>query len=528
MASSTRISGCPNWHLVWAFAVAISMLMYAASLLLFSSGCLLPQRGGAVSHALHLISAGGADPVSSELTQMMESARNAPPADIMGFAGDLREMEGPWNRLCFGPPLHRLQVALFVKKWPEGGIPGGLERHALTLHKALADRGHTVHVYTVSGDGGTPVDIVNGNLRVHFFKATVRGGFDYAKAWEAFRAHNATQMFDVVHTESVALPHWKAREVNNLAASWHGIGYETVHSDIVQDLVRKPGEERSSELERAFRERLVRVAEEIRFFPNYRHHVGTSDYVSDVLRTIYELPLERVHTILNGVSEGKFYPDERKGKEFRARHGVPRNASLVLGAAGRLVRDKGHPLLFEAMSRLVAQHKGVFLLVAGQGPWGERYKELAPNVIMVGSLTPLQLAEFYNSIDIFVNPTLRAQGLDHTLLEAMQCGKPLLATHFSSITWSVIVSRDLGYTFSPNVDALSRTLHSVLADGRQVLRRKGVACHSYASLMFTATQMASSYERLFLCIRNQSYCHYPLSFDCQARASPYFSSRITH
>ncbi|MCO5584091.1 hypothetical protein L7F22_038014 [Adiantum nelumboides] len=521
MASSTRVSSascCPNRQLMWAVAVAISMLMYAASLLLFSSGCLLPQRGGAVSHALHLLS----DSITHDLAEAKAS-------DVAtgGFAGDLRDMEGPWNRLCFGQPLHRLQVALFVKKWPVGGVPGGLERHALTLHTALAQRGHTVHVYTVSGDGNTPADIVSGSLRVHFFQATLHGGFDYAKAWESFLAHNATQMFDVVHTESVALPHWKAREIpNHLAASWHGIGYETVHSDIVQDLVRKPGEERSSELERAFHERLARVTEEIRFFPSYRHHVGTSDYVSDVLRTIYELPLERVHTILNGVNEALFYPDEHKGKIFRARHGVPKNATLVLGAAGRLVRDKGHPLLFEAMSRLVAHHKGVFLLVAGQGPWGERYKELAPNVIMVGSLTPLQLAEFYNAIDVFVNPTLRAQGLDLTLLEAMQCGKPLLATHFSSITWSVIVRRELGYTFSPNVDALVRGLQTVLADGRAALRRKGVACHAYASLMFTATQMTSAYERLFLCIHNQSYCHYPLPLDCQPRPNPFFTARL--
>jgi glycosyltransferase involved in cell wall biosynthesis len=43
-----------------------------------------------------------------------------------------------------------------------------------------------------------------------------------------------------------------------------------------------------------------------------------------------------------------------------------------------------------------------------------------------------------HAADVFVNPMLRSQGLDHTLLEAMQCGKPLLATHFSSIIMSVI------------------------------------------------------------------------------------------
>lgn len=192
---------------------------------------------------------------------------------------------------------------------------------------------------------------------------------------------------------------------------------------------------------------------------------------------------------------------------------MPANATMVLGAAGRLVRDKGHPILFEAFSELVKKHKGVYLLVAGSGPWGDRYEELAPNAKMLGPLTPSQLAEFYNAVDIFVNPTLRSQGLDHTLLEAMQCGKPLLATHFSSIVRSVITDKSVGYTFSPNVDSLVAALEAVVHDGIDVLRVKGEACLAFASRTFTATKMASAYERLFLCIANQRYCHYPLPAD---------------
>ena len=195
------------------------------------------------------------------------------------------------------------------------------------------------------------------------------------------------------------------------------------------------------------------------------------------------------------------------------RYGVPENASLVLGAAGRLVRDKGHPLLFEAFSEIIKRHKDVYLLVAGSGPWGERYEELAPYARTLGPLTPTQLAEFYNAVDIFVNPTLRSQGLDHTLLEAMQCGKPLLATHFSSIVMSVITDKKFGYTFSPNVDSLITALESVVQDGKTQLRIKGQTCLAYASRMFTAKKMASAYERLFLCMTDESFCLYPLPSD---------------
>lgn len=92
-----------------------------------------------------------------------------------------------------------------------------------------------------------------------------------------------------------------------------------IHSDIVQDLIRKPGETRSKDLEQSMSGRLVRVADEVRFFPSYRHHVATSDYVGDVLRTIYELPLQNVHIILNGVNEQDFRPNPAAGAAFRAK-----------------------------------------------------------------------------------------------------------------------------------------------------------------------------------------------------------------
>lgn len=184
------------------------------------------------------------------------------------------------------------------------------------------------------------------------------------------------------------------------------------------------------------------------------------------------------------------------------------------------MRDKGHPLLFEAFSEIRKKHKDVYLLVAGSGPWGDRYEELAPNAKTLGPLTPLQLADFYNAVDIFVNPTLRSQGLDHTLLEAMQCGKPLLATHFSSIVWSVITDPTFGYTFSPNVESLVAALEQVVTDGKEKLWEKGQTCLAYASKMFTAKKMASAYERLFLCMTNETHCMYPLPIDeqeCRSR-----------
>lgn len=173
----------------------------------------------------------------------------------------------------------------------------------------------------------------------------------------------------------------------------------------------------------------------------------------------------------------------------------------------------GHPLLYEAFAKLVARHPRVYLVIAGTGPWAQRYIGIGPNVIALGALPPSKLKAFYNSIDIFVNPTLRPQGLDLTLMEAMQCATPIMATRFPSIKGSVVVDDGFGFMFAPNVEELVGAMEEAVAEGRRRLAERGRVCREYARAMFTAKKMAMAYERLFLCVKDEIYCTYPLSFE---------------
>ncbi|KAA8543812.1 hypothetical protein F0562_022011 [Nyssa sinensis] len=421
-----------------------------------------------------------------------------------------------WNHLSFPskPPPKLLKIALFVKKWPNRYQAGGLERHALTLHLALAKRGHELHIFTTTSSNSSFPRYPMSNLYFHLSKPTAAGYLDQALVWKQFQTQNSTRKpFDVIHTESVGLLHTRSRKLSNLAVTWHGIAYEAIHTDIIQELLRTPEEAQAY----ALTERAVKIVEEVKFFPSYAHHVATSDHSGDVLKRIYMIPEERVHVILNGVDEEIFKPDVAKGKDFKQKLGILESRSLVLGMAGRLVKDKGHPIMFEALKQMFLENStfqgSVIVLVAGDGPWGARYKDLGTNLLVLGPLDQAQLATFYNAIDIFVNPTLRAQGLDHTLLEAMLSSKPVMATRVASITGSVIIGPQVGYTFSPTIASLKKALYGVWEDGRGVLQKKGQVARERSLELFTATKMAAAYERLFLCISNDrensnDYCRY--------------------
>ncbi|KAI3974297.1 hypothetical protein MKX01_030966 [Papaver californicum] len=388
---------------------------------------------------------------------------------------DLREIQSPWNSLCFGPAIEKLKLGVFSKTWPVGTDPCGMERHAKQLYTDLATRGHEIHVFTVPSDRRPHPDIHEGNLHVHF-----------AANDHIFNSENDALPFDYVHSESVSLPHWRAKKFPNakVAVTWHGIWYEIMHSKLFQGLVL---DSQGSTFGTELRDVMPKLVEEIRFFPSYTQHICISKSAAEVLTNIYQLPRRNVHIILNGVDNKVFTQEPEARERFRNKHGIPMNVSLVMGVAGRLVRDKGHPLLFDAFSKIAKRHPGVFLL-------------LGLSVKILGALDASELAELYNAIDIFVNPTLRPQGLDLTLMEAMHCGTPLLTPKYPSITGTVIINYGFGYTFSPNVGSF--------------MHKKGMACKAYASSMFTASKMASAYERFFLCMKNSRYCRYPLPTDC--------------
>ncbi|KAL2245469.1 phosphatidylinositol N-acetylglucosaminyltransferase gpi3 subunit [Sesamum indicum] len=428
------------------------------------------------------------------------------------YRGDLRDLNSPWNKLCFGPTSEKLKIAVFSKSWPTGPSPGGMERHASTLYSALASRGHKIHVFTAPSDRQQRSEVKEGNLSVHF-AANDHGSVNFSLAYEMFLQENGSGDFDYVHTESVSLPYWRAKMLPKVAVTWHGIWYEIMHSKLFQELLANPNglfPGPTTELQEA----MPRLLDEIRFFSSYSQHICISNSAGEVLRNIYQLPQRNVHVILNGVDEKNFVFDPEAGLRFRKKHGVPSNVSLVMGVAGRLVRDKGHPLLYEAFSSIAKQHPGVFLLVAGSGPWSKRYSELGPNVRVLGALEPYELSDFYNALDLFINPTLRPQGLDLTLIEAMHCGKPVLTTNFPSITGTVVLSGEYGYTFSPNVGSLVEALNLAIRDGLKSLQEKGMFCRKHVLSMFTASKMALAYERFFLCMKNSKYCQYPLPTDC--------------
>jgi len=141
--------------------------------------------------------------------------------------------------------------------------------------------------------------------------------------------------------------------------------------------------------------------------------------------------------------------------------------SIVLGA-GRLSDEKGFDLLIDAFAAVADDHPNWRLVILGDGP---QHRDLATHIGRWGLEDRIELrgwvtvpADWYAAADVFVLPS-RYEGFPNALLEAMACGKAVIATDCGPAISNIIRNGENGLIV-PAEDAaeLARGLRSLLTD----------------------------------------------------------------
>jgi glycosyltransferase involved in cell wall biosynthesis len=142
------------------------------------------------------------------------------------------------------------------------------------------------------------------------------------------------------------------------------------------------------------------------------------------------LPKEKVFLTPNGVNLDLFRPLDQE--RCRAELGLEEEGPIMVWA-GRLAPEKGVGDLIKAAPFILEGHPRTRLILIGQGPLLGELTELCSRLDLEGAVelrpaVPRQeLALWYNAADLVCLPSLR-EGRPNTLLEALACGRPILAT----------------------------------------------------------------------------------------------------
>ena len=167
--------------------------------------------------------------------------------------------------------------------------------------------------------------------------------------------------------------------------------------------------------------------------PVVGHYIAVSRDLEQWLIDTVGVPPQRVSQIYNGVDSTRFHP--REGARNIGPAGFADETAFVIGSVGRMAEVKDYPNLVRAFIRLLeiepAARQRARLVIIGEGMSREtclnllREANAAQLAWLPGERT--DVAELMRNMDLFVLPSL-GEGISNTILEAMSCGLPIVAT----------------------------------------------------------------------------------------------------
>ena len=196
----------------------------------------------------------------------------------------------------------------------------------------------------------------------------------------------------------------------------------------------------------------------------------------------------KVEVIPNSVDPSLFDIPDTEIQRARQRFGI-QNGHKVIVFAGRLTPAKGADVLLEALDSPRMKEQMVRVLIAGDGPMADIIRERAACFRPDGRITLTGLVAdiptLLNLADLVVLPS-RWEGLPMILLEAMACGRPVVATTVGGIP-EVIEHGVNGLLVPPeNPVALGESM-SVLLGSPNLRRRLGTAARRTVCERFSNT-----------------------------------------
>ncbi|MBC8555868.1 MAG: glycosyltransferase family 4 protein [Candidatus Brocadiales bacterium] len=350
------------------------------------------------------------------------------------------------------------------------GIKGGMEIHLKLLSKGLAERGHAVTIISTLHPEGIEFEKIEG-IRQYCLRNTIFGS--KRKGWQIaslkkFIELDAVNKFDIICTISTAIPKklfelaWK-RKIP-VAVISEGPTIMIILSEARQTLSHRRGFKNLV--------KTILVFFYYYFFwellyKKYDAVIAVSESVSNDIQKWHFVKNEKIHTIYNGIETSLFCPNNVQRERVRKTFAIPNDESILLFFSF-VTKQKGLHLLIKALPKILKTNNQVKLIVAGEGNYLAEAKQLVGQlglenyVVFTGHIPREEAPDYINASEIFILPTLRQEGMPFSLLEAMSCQKPVIASKIGGIT-SVIDDGVNGLLVPPgNISKLIEKINFLL------------------------------------------------------------------
>jgi glycosyltransferase involved in cell wall biosynthesis len=148
------------------------------------------------------------------------------------------------------------------------------------------------------------------------------------------------------------------------------------------------------------------------------------------------IPGNRIQVIHNGIDTDTYSRDRYDQAAIRKKLSIHESATVLIVVAA-LFEGKGHRDLVDAVCMLKDSYDDLCVLFVGEGPCEAKLKQqiaqsgLEKEIRLLGFRR--DIAELLSVSDLFVLPSY-SEGLPVSILEAMSCGVPVIATNVGGVS----------------------------------------------------------------------------------------------
>jgi len=385
------------------------------------------------------------------------------------------------------------------------GIKGGMEIHEKLLSEELVKRGHHLTFISTRHPEGKEFENHDG-IDIHYLKNTIFGSQWRKWKQESIRKFlelGEKKKFDLICCTPAIIPKElipiAEKKKIPVAVILEGHELQIFLSELKQTLNHKKGYIKL--LKTSLASLVHYFCWELPLFKKCSLIIAVSDEVARTTQKWYFVDKKKIHTVYNGIETGIFCPDQEKRERIRSTFDISHNEKLLLFFSF-VTKQKGLHILINALSEILKSYTQIKLMVVGDGDYLSDAKKtvkqsgLDNHVIFTGHIPRENSSEYINASDIYILPTLRQEGMPFSLLEAMSCQKPVLASNIGGLP-SVIDDGINGLLIPPgNTDQLVQKILYLL-DNKDFSQRLAENARKKAVEKFSLKRMVDETAELF-------------------------------
>ena len=224
--------------------------------------------------------------------------------------------------------------------------------------------------------------------------------------------------------------------------------------------------------------------------------IGVSSAVRDVVVRNERFPEGRIRVIPNGCDMERYKPCETT---LRTELGI-REDEVVIGTLSNFGKIKGYDVMVPAALEIAQRHPSVRFVFVGKDEaaenekqrWEEQCRPLGDRIVFAGSRR--DVPQVLSAFDVFLQAS-HSEGFSNSILQAMACGRPIVATDVGGNRELVDAASGLLVPAGDRA-AVVRSLEAFLGDPAR-RRQAGLAARERATSTFSKAKMVERYEDAF-------------------------------